>query len=178
MAFLIASIILVVLYYANLIKAPETELPPQGTLISTLLTVSVIHFNKAGRIDQQLQSPLIKHHGKASKNIIMSPVIALTKKGKPWKITANKATLLNHNKKIILEGNVVISQYEKGKKVSQLTTHKLFYYPDQQRINTPENITYLNQGLTIHSKGLKADLNKETLELTSKARGTYAKNNH
>lgn len=176
LCFLLSCILIVALYLFNQTPNNQAPIPEASHTYSTLTDVKAIEFTKQGRIDRQLISPLIKHYTTSLENIIHSPIIRITKNNSPWKITANKAILLNKNKKIVLEGNVKISQYNHGKKISQLLTSKLFYYPDSQQINTTEKITYLNQGITLESKGMHADLNNETIELISNAKGIYKAN--
>ncbi len=173
LSFAIAAIILVGLSLSNRAKPLRSGTKDNNPSITTLLKVNALKFTKEGHIEHQLNAPKLTHHTASSKNVVDSPIIHITRNEHPWKITADKAITNKHNTKIILEGHVNIRQFEHGKKVSQLLTSRLNYYPKTQKVDTKQDITYLSQGMTVHSKGLRADLQQETMELVSHARGVY-----
>jgi len=172
-AFFIVVIVLVALYLFNQTKInPKANNNNQTTTIM-MYNVKALQFNKKGKVERKVIAPKLQHDNKTATNILYLPVINVIHNNKPWKITAKLATSLNNNEKIILEDNVKINQFESGKIVSTLLTKKLFYYPKTQQVETDADITYISQGMTINSKGMTADLNNETVELTSNARGIY-----
>lgn len=151
------------------------SLQPESGL-TTLHNVHVVELDETGKLNKQLDAPTLTHHSSSSRKTLKTPVIYLTKNKQPWIIQADVAHSNHDNSKIVLTGHVKISQFDNNHKVSELQTTKLNYYPKTQKVDTKQDIIYLNQGLTIHSKGLKADLHEETMELVSNARGTYVPN--
>ncbi len=143
---------------------------------TTILDFNAVELTNAGQLQRQLSTPQLVHHAASSKKKLQNPIIHLTRNKQPWTITADHAISNHDDSKIILKGHVHIKQYKNNLKISELQTSRLNYYPKTQKVETDQAITYLSQGMTIHSKGLRADLHEETMELVSNARGTYVPN--
>lgn len=173
-AIVVMGLIGLVLY--NQTKPLKSKQAQTQSEVTTLHQVHFVELDDSGQLNRQLDTPVLVHHTSSSRKTLKTPVIYLTRNKQPWIIQADEAQSNKDDSKIVLTGHVKISQFENDRKVSELQTTALNYYPQTQKVDTNQEIIYLSQGLTIHSKGLKADLHEETMELVSHARGTYVPN--
>lgn len=173
LSFIFIILLLSGLYYYRLINIELSSAKIIYKPSLRLFKVQAKEYDEQGKLVRKLNSPIVEYNFTQKNSLIHKPLIQLIKNGKPWFIKADKA-LSPNQQKVILKGHVSLTQYQKGKVISQLTTSKLIYYPKSQTIQTPAQVFYQNQNLTVQSKGLFADLNNEIIELKSQTRGIYA----
>lgn len=171
--FTFVAVLLIAIALYNRSKPIHQTTPESYPATTTIYDVKAIELNENGEQQRQLEAPKLIHHIKSSQKVLKKPVIHIKRDKTPWVITADQATSNHDDSKIILIGHVHIVQFQNKLKISELLTSRLNYYPNSQKVDTNQNITYLSQGMTVHSKGLRADLHQETMELVSNARGVY-----
>lgn len=137
----------------------------------------ILQSNNRGLPTIRLQSSLLTQYGDQNTTIsIQEPLITLylDQNQVPWIITANQAQTNLHLSKVELSNNVRI--YQKGnlkKPETILLTDHLTLYPDDKKILTFEPVTLIRPGLQIQSLGAQADLKKNNIILSDKARAYY-----
>ena len=138
-----------------------------------LTNVKLISFSRTGELSQSLATPHLKHDSNKKVNTIKKPIIKIIKNQQPWIIKADQAVMTSENKKVMLIGNVSITEFSEGQILSKLTTNKLYYYPNKNKVYTNQTVQYQKKGLIFSAKGLKANLESEKVQLLSKIRGIY-----
>ena len=131
-------------------------------------------YNQKGQVKRQITGSKIISFNDKNFSHIFNPVIYLLIKNHPFKITAKEALSYDDNQRILLKGKVKIVKKTIGKKnQSVILTERLWYYPKKQEIMTHAAISFKDDTMSIHSRGMRADLKKEKIELFNQARGQY-----
>lgn len=92
-----------------------------------------------------------------------------------WNIQSSKGSVAPHGKSVELTGNVIIKRAEPTtKNPLVITTSTLHIDVEKNIVSTKATIKLRGNGINIQSKGLRANMNKQTIHLLAKVRGTYA----
>jgi lipopolysaccharide export system protein LptC len=140
-----------------------------------LFNLKVSTFDNKGFVKRTLFTPKLEKHNEQKTNLISAPKIFIFQDQIPWLITAKKAKSYDNNTKILLLGDVNISQQTQNNG-SLITTDSLWYFPADQIASTNDNVSFKQPGMVMVSKGMKVNLLSEKLELLQNARGKYDPN--
>ena len=137
--------------------------------------LSFTQFDKQGKPAKKVFTPEMHHFNNNNRNVFEHPLITLYREQEaPWIIKAWHGESINGSDKITLWKNVVLHQATSVNNPERtLTTHKLYYYPNKQYANTDQEVHIQQPGLSISSKGMRAYLDKNTVELNKHVRGRY-----
>lgn len=142
---------------------------------SYMTDVYAVTLNKDGVIASVLISPKVTGYAENDKTNIQTPFVTIKPRQEPpWHIHADHAKVLDGNTKILLWGNVRISQLPgRNSHFLTLLTTELTLYPDKSFAETDQPVTIKQPGSIVHAIGMQADLNKGYIKLLSKTEGQY-----
>lgn len=163
-------------YFAS---SPVLKSINEDTLMNTAdLNVSqltVKQFDTRGSLVHFIQSPFVKHIPAHDTHLITLPHIISRQPNKPLlEIRSLDATSIQGGKQITFEKQVVVLQKKTGKETSTMTTEELVYYPSKKIASTQKKIRFHENGSTLYSQGMKADLGKNQSIHLSKVRASHA----
>lgn len=132
--------------------------------------------DSSGNIQTQVSALTIEHFPLQNTsvfhylNITLYSTQAGGKQSQPWHITADQGTAEGGIKKIRLQNNVKLEQYQPAQhhKLTLLTS-SLDILPEQKIIETKAPVTLLQPGTVIKSTGVRVDMQKSSIELLSQA---------
>ncbi|MGD9107564.1 MAG: LPS export ABC transporter periplasmic protein LptC [Gammaproteobacteria bacterium] len=162
------------IYTSKSIKfVKDSSLTPDSYMIG----IKVTQVNKTGQLENTFIATKALNYTQQSKTIFDAPfIIHNVPNAPPWHITAKHGQVLENGKTIILTDHVKAQQLPGPNSHNvTVTTNKLTYYPKKALAITHQPVTIEQPGSIIHSKGLRADLNKNVIKLISNVHGQYGK---
>jgi LPS export ABC transporter protein LptC len=139
-----------------------------------LINAHYFQTNASGQQEAILFSPYVTHYSHQDASYFKKPRIIFYKKGGEWHITANKARGVNGATTFYLYDHVKVRQLPSEKNSETLlTTESLTVLPKQNLVFTKAFVTIERAGAKISAVGLRGDLEKETIQLLSRAKGYY-----
>jgi lipopolysaccharide export system protein LptC len=138
--------------------------------------VTVVQMDQFGNVADEFHAPMMWHYSDDNTTDIDSPEITLYKDNQPpWKITAVRGRVNGNNKSVLLWDNVEASQAASPHMPStRILTTAITVYPQRKYAETDQVVTALQPGAMMKSLGLRADMQRGTIELLAHVRGTYA----
>ncbi|GMG86602.1 LPS export ABC transporter periplasmic protein LptC [Biformimicrobium ophioploci] len=133
------------------------------------------HFDKNGLLAYQFNSDKLTYfqYTRRDRADLVNPEIIFFEESEPrWQVTARTGRATNNGSNVVFRGNVVIERSGAGAE-SKLSTSELQMKPHDKYAHTNKTVTISNLGSQITGKGMKADLNKNHLELLSEVESTY-----
>ena len=166
-------------YFARsslVIKLDDETLSTTPDAIINQLTVQ--QFNDQGELSHYLHTPLMTHTPLENAHQLTTPHIIISQPNQPaWDIHAKEARALHNGQQITFNHHVVIHQkQDEHRQETTFTTEELTYLPKEKLATTPKEITLVQAKNVVRSKGMKAYLADNHVQLLSNARGTYAPN--
>lgn len=160
-------------YFAD----PEERLPisqPQEQIQSIILDLQVTNFNKEGRADSRVYAPRVEQHFDGN-TVFKQPRIKVFRNNEqaPWVISANYAKADKNFTSVKFWQDVLIQQRTPDNQNNIFKTQYLEYYPKKNIAYTTDDIHYQQPGISIDSKGMRADLKTQKIQLLQQARGNY-----
>lgn len=140
--------------------------------------IKQIHYKQydlQGRLTHYLQAPYVSHFSKNDAYQIQSPHIILSEPHRqPWDIQAERAVALYKGKQITLSQHVRIHQPNAiTAKEIWVTTESLTYLPNSKKAFTQDSVLMTQGANQVSSRGIIADIDKQTIQLLADARGQY-----
>jgi len=137
--------------------------------------VTAVVLDQQGNPRLKLVTPKMIHYPANDTTEMVAPEFDLYRHSpQPWHINAKHGKAQQGIEKIDLWDEVVIHHPADIQHPSTLIqTPALTIYPSQQTAETKEAITIQQPNLIVHAIGMKADLNTDTLQLLSQAKGEY-----
>lgn len=164
-------------YFAS--SSPKFKLDAHTLLTTTDTVINGINLRKydlAGKLENSMQSPFMRHIPKDNTHWIKSPNIIINQPNQPsWEINAEQAIAVHGGEKITFSRQVWIHQ-GKGEKTTEstFTTEEVTYFPKTKLALTSKDVLFEQPGNRIQSKGMRANLEKKHIQLLGQARGVYA----
>jgi LPS export ABC transporter protein LptC len=139
-----------------------------------MLNAFYLRTNENGQQDLLLFSPMVTHYKLQDTSCFLDPKIFIYRNDEEWRVTSKKARGVNGAGTFYLYEDVKVRQLATTKRQGTLlSTQSLTVFPKQNLVATNEFVTIEQPGLTIHSIGLRGDLNTGNLKLLSRTRGQY-----
>lgn len=158
--------------FINSDQAPPPSLPRATSYMINSKTSS---FNEQGAnafILETEQGQFFEHQNK----FVMDKPIVKANHGVPgaqaWQLTANSGVIFDRGKRIELNGSVHAWQYVSSG-LTELRTPRLTYFPNQNLANTDHKVSIKTPGSRIRGVGMRADFERQTLQLLSKVKSTH-----
>ncbi|MGD9152257.1 MAG: LPS export ABC transporter periplasmic protein LptC [Gammaproteobacteria bacterium] len=144
---------------------------------SYMMDLKVTQVNKSGQLENTFFATKALNYTQQNKTTFDAPfIIHNVPNAPPWHITAKHGQALENGNTIILTDHVKAQQLPGPNSHNiTLTTSKLTYYPKKALAITHQPVVIEQPGSIIHSKGLRADLNKNVIKLISNVHGQYGK---
>ncbi|WP_299490126.1 LPS export ABC transporter periplasmic protein LptC [uncultured Shewanella sp.] len=137
--------------------------------------LSGVEYNKLGLVSSRVSAKHMEHYDSTNMTYFTEPVYFIypdNQQGK-WRIRANKGTLNKVTGKVTLENNVIIDSLSPEQPVKTVKTDFLELDLNTKIMTSNKHIYITGVDFTIEGKGLYADLNTQTVKLTSQVEGTY-----
>ena len=168
-----------VYFLFSFLKAQPTYTLDNNTLsnsVDTIITeLTVQQFDETGQLAHYLYTPELQHIPLNNRHELKSPQIMIKQAMQPdWKIEANHAQTIHGAEQITFTGNVIVHQ---DVKANRLNTEELTYYSNQKLAISPTNVLFTQPGSTVQSKGMRAYLDKNYLQLLSQSHATFDHDN-
>lgn len=144
---------------------PASLLPYRADQERVDLYAEQVHgtkYDETGRVVQRLQTVSMKHYIPSNQTRMITPIVESTgRDGKTWDTDAAEGTLIGDDE-IRLQGDVTIRDRDR---TMQLRTETLRYFPDRGEAATEVAVTLRKQNDTTRAIGMRADLNRNRVEL-------------
>ncbi|WP_298773601.1 LPS export ABC transporter periplasmic protein LptC [uncultured Shewanella sp.] len=137
--------------------------------------LSGIEYNKLGQISSRVSAKHMEHFDNTNMTYFTQPVYLIypdNRQGK-WRIQAKKGTLNKITGKVTLENNVIIDSMSPDQPLRTVKTDFLELDLNTKIMTSNKHIYITGVDFTIEGKGLYADLNTQTVKLTSQVEGKY-----
>lgn len=152
--------------------------PPASLLTSTDPNQVVLYaddaygikFNDEGKLTETFRSPHVVRT-QSGRTVMTTPILEMhSRDGDTWKGVAREGILLNDNE-VELNGEVVITNPQQA---LQLNTEQLRYFSDRQEVTSDVAVLiHKDKDTTQRGIGMRADLNRNRVELLQRVEGTY-----
>lgn len=137
--------------------------------------LSGVEYNKLGLINSRVSAKQMEHFDATNMTYFTQPVYLIypdNRQGK-WRLRADKGTLNKVTGKVTLEDNVIIDSLSPEQPLRTVKTDFLELDLNTKIMTSNKRIYVTGVDFTIEGKGLYADLNAQTVKLTSQVEGTY-----
>lgn len=142
-----------------------------------LSELDTTRFSQDGRREWRLQAQRLTHFPTPEFSLLDRPQLSLFPEGdEPWFIEAERARIDQDSEgreRMQLDGNVVITYVDGGGQTLTIYTDTLTVYPEQRLAETAAEVLMTTAGSELRSRGLRADLNTQLIELLANVRGYY-----
>jgi lipopolysaccharide export system protein LptC len=137
--------------------------------------VTATIFNKEGLPSLKIESPKMVHYTVDDTTHIEAPHITLYRESpQPWHIDSHYAKATRGVDQIFFWSHVVIHHLsDSANPATTLLTPTLMVFTDKKMAETQDEVTFVQPDTTMHGIGMLANLNTDTLQLLSQARGEY-----
>ena len=179
--FINLSLILAVLFTSWLcVKLPlheqQTENHDDNKMDGFMANAYYEQTDSNGNIQTQVSALTIEHFLQQNTSVFHHPNITMYnaqtggKPSQPWHITADQGTAEFGIKKIHLQNNIKLEQYQPEQRHKlTLVTSSLDILPEQKIIETQAPVTLLQPGAVIKSRGVRVNMQKGSIEFLSQA---------
>lgn len=129
-----------------------------------------------GRLLRRLEARELRHYDRPQDVAeVDRPVFTLYDEGREaWRVTAHRATSLNQNEEVRLEGGVHAERRDPAALPLTFDTPTLTVYPRQERLQTRAGVTVQSPQGRLASQGLEASVKTGDLVLIDNVTGNYA----
>lgn len=141
-------------------------------------SVEATFMSHEGHILMKIHAPTVTHFADNDTTLLKTPTFLLYRNSpSPWRIQAGVGVATNGLENIRLSQTVTLHYPgDKTQPATWVNTDKLVIHPEQKTAETMEQVTLTQPNITVHGKGLHADLNSGDIKLLSETRGEYAIN--
>jgi lipopolysaccharide export system protein LptC len=131
--------------------------------------------NKQGQPAYKVTSVHMDHFPDDDSMKLQQPVFTFYENNiQTWSAQATEAIILQDEKKIHLNGDVILQQLDKREATPLLiTAEQLTVEPEKQRASSKSKIKLIKGDNTIQATGMRADMNKNRIEFLSNTRSHY-----
>ncbi|MGH8657850.1 MAG: LPS export ABC transporter periplasmic protein LptC [Gammaproteobacteria bacterium] len=131
--------------------------------------------DEEGNIATQLRAPYMAHFPVDGRNELTKPTLDVyNARGKPWHASADRAWVSGAEDVILLFGKVHLWREDSsGNREWDLYSAKMRVLPKQEYAETKDPVTIVGKNTVTRSVGLKADLIRDRLELSSRVRSRH-----
>jgi LPS export ABC transporter protein LptC len=128
-----------------------------------------------GRVETRLHAPYMAHFPVDGHNELTKPTLHVyNAKGAPWHASAERAWVSGTRDVILLFGKVHLRREDgSGNAAWDLFTTAMRVLPRQKYAETKSPVTIVGKNTVTRSVGLKADFNRDRLELASRVRSRH-----
>jgi len=179
--FSLLLIAIVVMLYRASPTAALLYFRPQAILEESMTDVQAWRFDKEGRLIQAVEMQSWLHYKDQTTSQMISPRLKMYHlDGSLWNISAKTGESFQtqiHGKleKLKLSQDVIVLRStQENQKAWELKTQHLLFLAQNPRAMTDGAVVVNGPGMTIHATGLRADLEKHTLEFLKDVRTDYA----
>lgn len=144
--------------------------PADNIMDSFMSKAFYIQTDNKGNTQAQVSADRIEYYPGKNTSIFYKPNITIYPES--WHITADQGVTQKGTEKIYLKNNVKAQQYQFAHPstiLMTLLTQALDIIPAKKIIETKQNITLLQPGTVVKSKGLRVNMRQGTIEFLSKA---------
>jgi lipopolysaccharide export system protein LptC len=146
-----------------------------------LLDVQVRQFDEAGNIRYQMNAPVVRSFqvkeapGAEDYSLFTTPTFILSNNSqKPnWHVSAQEGRLDNGNEWFTLKNDVLARQTSEKQGETTFSTSELRLNTQRQFAETDKAVTMRAAKSEITAVGLRAEMQREYIELLSQVKGTY-----
>lgn len=133
--------------------------------------------DKNGQLAYQFFTPEITHYPNNVTEFVTPHIISYLQSPKPWTLDALRGKAEDGVDQVILEGDVKLHKLADSK-TRELTikTNSVTIYPRKEYLETKESVTLNEPGIKITSRGVRAYLKENRVDLLSEAKGEYNPN--
>ncbi|WP_025821585.1 LPS export ABC transporter periplasmic protein LptC [Shewanella marina] len=134
-----------------------------------------VEYNEQGNINSRVTAEHMEHYNSTNKTFFTKPVyLVYPSNGQAqWQLVADKGILDKNSGHVVLENHVIIKAINADEPIQSLTTDYLELDLNTMIMSSDSVIHVLGNHFTIEGKGLYADLNAQTVKLTSQVKGQY-----
>ncbi len=132
-------------------------------------------YNKNGKIQNELVSPLVKHFPHDDSLEFKSPQMKIhEKEGFPWNVVSDSAWVNSDRSLVLLNGKVYIWKMDaEGNKKYEIRTSDLTIRPDKKFAHTTKAARITTQGIVTNTVGLKVVYKEGRVQLSERVRTIY-----
>ncbi|MCV6638827.1 LPS export ABC transporter periplasmic protein LptC [Candidatus Albibeggiatoa sp. nov. NOAA] len=140
----------------------------------TLKKFKTYSMTPEGKIDSQLQAQSMLHYPESNTKLSV-PVMLFYKQEQPnWHVQAEKGEITPNNEDIWLQGDTTFWREETAEQTAMTILSKNVYFHKPSQFAESSEISIIRNNHTVtKSKGMKAYLQTEQVELFSRVRGHY-----
>lgn len=124
-------------------------------------------FDEQGQLARYIQSHRVEHTPFRNQFTLTHPRVLFQNEDKqPWHLSANQADTTKGFKHIVFKGDVILNQHDDGTHHEMaMYTQELTYLPQQARAFTHSPVLFKQQGQSLESEGMHANLKKNKIRL-------------
>lgn len=116
----------------------------------------------------------LEHHPRIQQSEFTAPLLTLYKPNRTWHITAARGIAQEaQGKQVELIENVTIKKQEPNAPLTTLTTDRLTYLPEEEKLETESSVTIRQDKQHTEAVGMRAYLKTKQVDLLSHVRGYY-----
>jgi len=133
-------------------------------------------YNKSGLLSHVIDAQRMEHYTDLEFTHFEYPQYTLfpKSKSKPWKLSANEATLYSNNR-VILEGRVRLHATDKSSLIKEINCKYLELDLNTNIISSDQTVMIQGKNFITYGSGLIVDLNTKQMTLTEHVQTTYEK---
>ena len=134
-----------------------------------------LSYNKNGKVQNELISPLVKHFPSDDSLEFKSPKMKIhEKEGLPWNVVSDSAWVNSDRSLVILNGEVYIWRMDlEGNKQYEILTSDLTIKPLEKFAHTTKAARITTQGIVTNTVGLKVVFKEGRVQLSERVRTIY-----
>ncbi|MGH8602373.1 MAG: LPS export ABC transporter periplasmic protein LptC [Gammaproteobacteria bacterium] len=160
--------------------AVDPQLRPKSGPDSYMEHFVRMAMDENGRIETQLRAPYMAHFPVDGHSELTKPTLDVyNARGNPWHASAERAWVSGAEDVILLFGKVHLWREDSsGNREWDLFTGKMRVFPKQEYAETKNPVTIVGKNTVTRAVGLKADLIRDRLELSSRVRSRHDVRSH
>ncbi|ALO36041.1 LPS export ABC transporter periplasmic protein LptC [Colwellia sp. MT41] len=133
-------------------------------------------YSKSGQLSHTIEAERMEHYADLEVSYFEAPLYTLypQKQGKPWKISAQEATLYKDNR-VELKRQVLIQATEIDSLIKEIHCKEIVLDLKTNIISSEQAVIVVGRDFTMYGSGLIIDLNTKQMTLTQHERTIYKK---
>ena len=167
-----------VLYWQVQSKRGDTELTVDVSSQPDYIADNLksVEFNELGLVNSRVSAKHMEHFEEDNMTYFTDPIyLVYPEQGQAqWQLQSMKGTMDKRSGKVILENNVIINAIDSQEPIQSIKTSYLELDLNTMIMTSDRNIYITGSDFVIQGVGLYADLNAQSVKLTSQVNGTYS----